>query len=88
MTKAETLALLMKIADAYPQFLKDRDAEKTAVLWQQCFEYEEAGDLDRALIKFMREDIRNFPPAPGSLLQYVDHNSVPYDGELCGLPTE
>lgn len=74
MTRDETLLLLEKISDAYPFFLKDRDPEKTADLWQQCLELEEADDMSYALIQYMRHDTKNQPPAPGSLLQYVDRN--------------
>ena len=79
MDKAETLKLLSDIADAYPLFLKDRDPEKTAVIWQECLEYEKADDLHQAFITYLKNDTRNVPPAPGALLQYVDHSSIPID---------
>lgn len=83
MTRDETLLLLEKISDAYPFFLKDRDPEKTADLWQQCLELEEADDMSYALIQYMRHDTKNQPPAPGSLLQYVDkYHSYDWDGIL------
>ena len=72
MTRDETLLLLEKISDAYPYFLKDRDPEKTADLWQQCLDIEKADDVFSAFIQYMRNDTRNQPPAPGSILQYVD----------------
>ena len=87
MNRTETVTLLKHIADGYPSFVKDRDPEKTADIWQRCLEYEEAADLENAFILYMRNDTRNIPPAPGSLLQYVDHSRA-FDGELCGLPTE
>ena len=88
MTKAETLELLRQIADGYPQFMKDRDPERTADIWQQCLEYEEASDLKCAFIQYMRNDTRNIPPAPGSLLQYVDRNKQFDDEFEFVLPTE
>lgn len=87
MTRNETLKLLELIANGYPSFLRDRDPEKTADIWQRCLEFEEASDLDNAFIRYMRNDVRNVPPAPGSLLQYVDRNGTYWD-ESCDLPTE
>ena len=86
MTRNETLILLQRITDGYPAFMKDRDAKRTADIWEKCLEFEDAADLDDAFIRYMRTDTRNVPPTPGSLLQFVDHHASAVGAELYEFP--
>lgn len=77
MTKKETLSLLDEINTAYPSFLKGRDPEKLAILWQKAMEYQEAKDAHWALIRYMQEDTRGSAPGPGNLIELIE-NSIPF----------
>jgi len=73
-TRSEVASLLLTIAAGYPSFMKDRDPEKTTDLWQRCFEYDDAKDVERAFIDYLQNDKRNVPPAPGGIRQYIDNS--------------
>jgi len=67
MTRAETEQILAIIAESYPQFLKGRNPETTAHLWQMIFADDDYAAVESSVAAFIATDTKGFAPMPGNL---------------------
>ena len=88
MNRQETGRILAMITAVYPSFLKDRDPEILAEVWQRIFENTPYRLAEQALYAFMASETRGFPPTPGainSLIVRARQAAEPTDVEAWGL---
>ena len=71
MTLEETTKILAVICEAYPLFLKDRNPETTAMLWQRLFADEPYDLVETGLMAFISTDTKGFPPSIGAIKEMI-----------------
>ena len=71
MTREETEKILAVIAETYPMFLKGRNPETTAHLWQMIFADDPYEAVEAGLAAFVATDSKGFPPMPGNIKQLM-----------------
>ncbi len=74
MNRPEVMKLMAKMSNAYP-LLKDRDQGIMIDLWTECLQDADAAMINRAFTRYYRDDLRNLPPTPGNLLDYIPESS-------------
>ena len=89
MKEQETNKILAIIVEAYPSFRKDRNPVITSQLWHETLGGKHYVDVQDALLRYIAEDTRGFPPTPGALLEIVSkmegNDDVPALLPLCRL---
>lgn len=71
MTLQETNKILAVIVEIYPLFLKDRNPEFTASVWQKFFTDESYEVVETALLAFVSTDTKGFAPSIGALKEQI-----------------
>ena len=81
MSKDDVMDLLNRIRLAYPMFWEGRSDKALIQLWLDCLREEEADQVNQAFIQYYRDDVRNLPPTPGNLLEYIpEEPALPFLG--------
>lgn len=72
MNKAETIAIMAVLKEAYPMYYKDKGKEEinTAVnLWAEMFADDDVNLVKAAVKRYIATDIKGFPPVIGQIKQ-------------------
>ena len=80
MTLKETNKILAIITETYPHFLKDRNPEATASIWQRLLAEESYEVVEASLMAYIVTDSSGFAPSVGAIKkmisQYAQQNEM------------
>jgi len=71
MNMAETAKIIATIQEIYPHFMDGRTPEKTVTIWQMVFDSEPYKIVSGALVAFVSDDNKGFPPVPGQIKEKI-----------------